>query len=167
MLVALMGLGLTAVVSVEATASQRAKERELMSIGRQYRNAIGRYYESQLTGRGREYPTSLDDLLKDNRVPGVRRHLRKVFVDPMTGKQEWGFVLVGGRIAGVHSLSEGQPIKQAGFEAEELGFTGKGKLSEWVFTYPSDLMLRADSNGSAPAAPNLPELPAMRPGDKP
>ena len=150
LLVALLSLGLTAAVKVEATAVQREKERALLAVGRQFRSAIASYYESQLAGRTREYPASLEDLLKDNRVPGVRRHLRQVFVDPMTGKAEWGLVMVGGRIAGVRSLSEDVPIKQAGFEPEDMGFAGKQKLSEWAFTYPSDLLLRPDA-GVLPA----------------
>lgn len=149
MTVALLGFGLTAALSVQSTAVQREKERELLSIGRQFRTAIARYYESQSAGRGREYPQSLEDLLKDNRVPGIQRHLRKVFVDPMTGKAEWGFVLIAGRIAGIHSLSGSVPFQQAGFEPEDMSFAGKKKLSEWVFTYPSDLLLRPAASGPA------------------
>jgi len=149
-LVALLGLGLSAAVRIEATTTQRDKERALLSIGRQFRQAIGAYYESQLAGRGHEYPATLDDLLKDNRFPAVRRHLRQVFVDPMTGRSEWGLIMVGGRIAGVRSLSDALPIKQAGFEPDDQGFSGQQKISAWAFTYPSDLLLRPDA-GTAPA----------------
>lgn len=162
LVVALLGLGLTAAVRVEATDVQRDRERALLSIGRQFRNAIASYYESQVAGRSREYPASLDDLLKDGRVPGVRRHLRQVFIDPMTGKAEWDLVIVGGRIAGVRSMSNAVPIKQAGFEAEDMGFAGKQKVSEWAFTYPSDLLTRPDA-GAMPA----PAASAVRTGDRP
>lgn len=143
MLVALMGLGLTVAVEIDSVAAQRERERELISIGRQFQTAIGRYYEAQLSGGRREYPATLEDLLKDNRVPEVRRHLRKVFVDPMTGKSEWGLIRVAGRIVGVHSLSESVPIKQEGFEPEDVGLRAKQKISEWVFTYPAELMVQA------------------------
>lgn len=150
-LVALMGVGLTVAVEIEATATQRDRERELLSIGRQFRTAIGRYYETQLPGGRREYPTSLEDLLLDNRVPGVKRHLRKIFVDPMSGNTEWGLVKVGGRIVGVHSLSEKMPIKQGGFASEDMNFRDKKKYAEWVFAYPSDLMLQLETGvGLAP-----------------
>ncbi|MCR6478742.1 type II secretion system GspH family protein [Variovorax sp. ZS18.2.2] len=79
------------------------------------------------------YPASLEALLKDERFPGIRRHLRKVFVDPMTGKAEWGLVQVSGRIVGIHSLSTAMPIKQAGFEGDEQAFTGAQSYAEWIF----------------------------------
>jgi len=142
MLVAFMGLGLTAAVMVDTTAVKRSKEQELLAVGHQFRSAIAHYHEIQVAGGRSEYPASLDDLLLDNRLPGIRRHLRKVFVDPMTSKPEWGLMRVGGRIVGVYSSSETMPIKQDRFEAEDMAFRGKAKYSEWVFTYPPDLLLR-------------------------
>ena len=133
LLVAFVGLGLAVAAEVDATAAQRERERELLSIGRQFSAAIARYHESRLVGGRREYPASLDDLLHDPRSPGMLRHLRKVFVDPMTGRPEWGLVRAGDRIVGVHSLSDRTPIKQGGFEPDELGFARRAKLSEWVF----------------------------------
>ncbi|MFC5473798.1 type II secretion system protein [Paraherbaspirillum soli] len=148
LLVAIMGLGLTVGVDIYTTSVTRDKEAELLAIGRQFRVAIGRYYETQLgSGGKREYPASLEDLLRDNRSPGLKRHLRQVFVDPMTGSAEWGLVRVAGRIVGVHSLSAKMPIKQDHFEADDMSFRGKEKYSDWVFTYPSDLLLRTDVNG--------------------
>lgn len=146
MLVAFMGLGLTVAVEIDTTTVQRHKEKELLSLGRQFRTAIGNYYETRLPGGRREYPATLDDLLLDNRVPGLKRHLRKVFVDPITGRQEWGVVRVAGRIVGVYSLSEKKPIKQDNFEAEEMAFRAKEKYSDWVFAYPSDLLLHENSD---------------------
>lgn len=142
LIVAMMGAGLTVGADVYVTSLQREKEKELLFVGRQIRDAIGRYHAAmQVAGRN-EYPISLDELLKDNRFPGLRRHLRRVYADPMTGKTEWGFVRVSGRIAGVHSKSERTPIKQDNFEPDEAGFRGRNKYSEWVFTYPPDLLLQ-------------------------
>lgn len=138
LLVAFMGVGLTVAVEVDSTATRRDRERELLSIGRQFQAAVGRYYETEVAGR-KEYPASLEDLLQDQRAPGMRRHLRKVFVDPMTGEASWGLVLVGGRIAGIHSLSEATPLKQDGFAPDQAGLRGKQKYSEWLFAYPYDL----------------------------
>ncbi len=146
--VALLGVSVTVAAELTSLLAQRDRERELITIGRQFRTAIGRYYENRALGGIREYPASLDDLLRDNRAPGLVRHLRKIFVDPMTGKAEWGLVQIGGRIVGVHSLSERVPLKQDGFDSEEASFRGRQKLSEWVFTYPADLMLRVDANGT-------------------
>lgn len=146
LLVAFLGIGLAIGSEIYSTSVQRDKELELLAIGRQFQEAIGRYYEAGVAAGGNEYPAALDDLLKDNRFPGVKRHLRKVFVDPMTGRPVWGLVRVGGRIVGVHSLSDKRPIKQDNFEPSAIAFRGKERVSEWVFTYPSDLLLRQDSS---------------------
>lgn len=156
LLVALMGLSLTVGVQFYSTSVQRDKEYELLAIGRQFRAAIGRYHETQRAttpgeAKGGDYPATLDDLLKDNRSLSTQRHLRRVFVDPMTGKAEWGLLMIGGRIVGVHSLSDKVPIKQDRFEAEDMGFRGKQKYSDWVFTYPSDLLVRQVANAPEPA----------------
>lgn len=153
LLVALMGTGLTAAVEIDATASRREKEKELLAIGRQFRTALARYHEAQQVAGRKEYPADLEDLLKDARFAGVRRHLRKVFVDPITGKAEWGLVRVGGRIVGVHSLSEQRPIKQDRFDAENASFKGKERYAEWVFTYPPDALVHvaSETEGGLPS----------------
>jgi type II secretory pathway pseudopilin PulG len=146
LLVALMGVGLTVAAEMDSTVSLRDREKALLATGRQFQIAIGHYYEGLQTGGRNEYPASLEDLLQDPRYPGVMRHLRKIFVDPMTGKAEWGLIRIGGRIVGVHSLSEKTPIKQANFEAEVSHFAGAQKYTDWVFTYPPDLILKAGDN---------------------
>ena len=125
--VALLGLGLAVGVQVFATAQQREQERELLAIGRQFRAAIARYRETRTAAGKQEYPATLDDLLLDRRFPDLRRYLRKEFVDPMTGRAEWGLVRVAGRIVGVHSVSERMPIKQHRFEPENMTLIGNGK----------------------------------------
>jgi hypothetical protein len=170
LLVAFMGVGLTVAVEIDSTAAQRDREQELLVIGRQFQTALGRYYESGLVGGKKEYPAALDDLLHDSRVPGIRRHLRKVFVDPMTRTAQWGLVTIGGRIVGVHSLSPAIPIKQDGFAPEHSNLRGKQKYSEWVFTYPPDLMVNAEKGteaGAVPVTGNPPGAPEpIRPHDK-
>jgi hypothetical protein len=79
----------------------------------------------------------------------MMRHLRKVFVDPVTGKAEWGLVLIGDRIVGVHSLSEQKPIKQANFEAEVIHFANAENYTQWVFTYPPNLLIVKENNQPA------------------
>lgn len=142
--VALMGLGLASAVEVASTAVQRDKERQLISIGREFRAAIRRYYDAQIEAGRHMYPKTLEDLLKDPRVPGVRRHLRKIYVDPMTGRAEWGLLQVDGRIVGVYSLSTRAAIKQQGFDPDESAFVGKKTLDDWVFAFPADLLQRVN-----------------------
>jgi hypothetical protein len=157
-LLVVAGIAATTALAVEiaATATRRDKEKELIAIGRQFRTALARYHAASRNAVVPEYPQSLEQLLRDDRVPGIRRHLRKIFVDPMTGKAEWGLVRMGGRIIGVHSLSEQLPIKQSGFQVEETNFSGKQRYSEWVFTYPANALLQVELgvNSGVLALPN-------------
>jgi len=115
------------------TMQQREKEQELLFVGNQFRLAIGRYYE-QSPPPVKRFPPDLEALLKDQRVPGTRRHLRKLYRDPITGKTEWGLVpAVGGGIVGVYSLSDAPPLKIANFSGLDREFEGKLHYSEWVF----------------------------------
>lgn len=135
--IALMGVGLVAAAQLQATVLQRERERELLAIGREFRAAIASYFNLEIPGRAREYPSTLDDLLSDPRVSGTRRHIRRIYVDPMTGQGNWGTLRVAGKIVGVHSLSNVRPIKQTNFDADEMGFEGRRGYSEWRFDYPA------------------------------
>lgn len=132
-LVAMMSIALAAAGEIWHTAMKREKEQELLFVGNQFRLAIDQY-SAQPPGLGRRYPQSLEELLQDPRQPGVRRYLRKIYLDPMTGKAEWGLIIgPNGEIFGVHSLSEAEPLKKANFPLAEKGFEGRTKYSEWVF----------------------------------
>ena len=127
--VALMGVLLAAAGEVWHTQAMREREAELLFVGDQYRRAITRYHAA-----GGRYPRELAELLKDPRWPDTRRYLRKLYADPVTGKNEWGLVKsADGGIAGVHSLSEATPFKTAGFKQEYAGFQGKRKYADWQF----------------------------------
>jgi type II secretory pathway pseudopilin PulG len=126
-----MGAILGATVEVWHTSFQRERERELLFVGNQFRLAIGHYYRE-----GKSYPLNLEDLLKDPRQPTIKRYLRKIYHDPITGGTEWSLVLgEHGEIIGVHSLSENQPLKTAGFSAANKEFEGAEKYSDWIFSY--------------------------------
>jgi hypothetical protein len=127
---------------LDSTLTQRSREKALLTTGHQFRRALASYHETQGPGGKSEYPATLDDLLRDNRFPDTRRYLRQIFVDPMTGKADWGLLKTGDRIVGVYSLSEKKPIKQDNFDPEDAAFHAKSSYTEWVFTYPPDLLLR-------------------------
>jgi hypothetical protein len=120
-------------VDVWSLARHRAREKELLFVGDQYRRAIQRYYFGAPPGTSRVLPSRLEDLLEDDRYPMPVRHLRRRYPDPITGSQEWGVLRVGQRIAGVYSLSDKQPIKQAGFGPDDQQFNNKATYREWVF----------------------------------
>ena len=136
--VAITGVLLAGTGQLWRTESQREKEKELMFIGEQFRLAIGSYYESS-PGIPKRYPPSLEKLLLDDRFPTVKRHLRKIFLDPMTGAREWGLITQPGiGITGVHSLSAQAPLKRANFH-ERYAFGEANSYKDWKFAYsPGD-----------------------------
>lgn len=134
-LVAFIGAALAAMGIVWHTAQMREKERELLYVGNQIRTAIKLYY-SNTPGSVKQYPRELSDLVLDPRYPDVRRYLRKIYYDPITGTKEWGIMKnPSGGITGVYSLSDAQPIKTANFGTTNPGFEDKKKYSEWQFVY--------------------------------
>ncbi len=132
-LVTVIAIAATATVQIGAVAQRRDAELELLHIGRQFADGLRNYLINTPAGRP-ALPKELEDLLKDPRATDLRRYLRRIPVDPMTGEAKWGLVRTSdGLIAGVHSLAEGTPIKTANFEREFAVFEGAGKYSEWVF----------------------------------
>ena len=127
-LIVVLGLGLSAVATFWQTTARREKERELLFIGQQFRGALLSY-----AGPTRQYPQSLDQLLLDERAPAVRRHLRRIYVDPLTGKPEWGLVTRAGRIIGVYSLAVGAPLIRTGFPRELEQFGQAQTYADWRF----------------------------------
>jgi type II secretory pathway pseudopilin PulG len=133
--VAVLGVGLAAIGQVWSTAATREKERELVFIGNEYRNAIMNYYAATPAGLIR-YPRTLQDLLEDRRTPALKRHLRRIYPDPITGGDAWGFVPApDGGIAGVYSRSEQRPLKIAGFIGLDARFEDAERYSDWKFQY--------------------------------
>jgi type II secretory pathway pseudopilin PulG len=133
--IALMGIALAGTGTLWHTHAQREKERELLFVGDQFRQAIGRYYELS-PGGDKRFPATLEDLLLDERYPVTQRYLRRVYADPVTGKAQWGIVTgPGERIAGVYSLSDAAPFKRAGFPAVYEDFEDKEHYREWRFVY--------------------------------
>lgn len=125
---------LTAVQTASLVARREA-EQELLSIGREFGAAFRTYYQNTPAGQ-RRYPNSLQDLLRDTRTPEVSRHLRRLYADPLTGKETWGLVMAPeGGIMGVHSLSQEMPIKIGNFDIDQTGFDNSVSYAEWVFYY--------------------------------
>ena len=134
-LVAVVGLALTAYAEATSHAQQREREAQLLWVGEQFRHAIGLYYQ-RTPGAAKNYPKKLEELLRDSRYLSVQRYLRELYRDPMTGKAQWGTVPApGGGIMGVYSLSKLSPIKTGGFPLGEASFAGARRYSDWVFSY--------------------------------
>jgi type II secretory pathway pseudopilin PulG len=133
--VAMIGVGLAATGALWSQSLQREREQELLFRGNQFRQAIALYYQ-KTPGAVKRYPEKLGDLLEDKRYLKTQRYLRKHYVDPMTGKSQWGLIEApGGGIMGVYSLSKAAPIKSGGFAARDQELQGAESYSDWRFHY--------------------------------
>lgn len=144
----LLSLSALAVASLQHYARLRSDEAELLRIGAEYRHALAGYRDAHPS---HAYPASLDELLLDQRLGTDRRHLRKVYIDPVTRSREWGLVREQERIVGIHSLSGRRPLKVAGFDPVDSGFEGAERYAEWVFRPEAEALMREapESQGAA------------------
>lgn len=135
MAVTILGLMSGIAGSSWKTIVQRGKEQELLWRGNQYRLAIESYYQTTHGGAKGVLPSSLENLIRDPRSVGTIRHLRKLYLDPLT-EEDWTLIKdPAGRIMGVKSSSMLQPFKQDNFREENQDFSGKTAYSEWQFIY--------------------------------
>lgn len=95
-LVALTAAALAALGQAWSTAAQRERERELLFRGGEIARAIAAYAQAT-PNPPQQYPRSLDDLLSDPRGLRPRRHLRRAYEDPFTGKPDWELVAEPGQ----------------------------------------------------------------------
>jgi type II secretory pathway pseudopilin PulG len=152
--IALMGAGLAAIGQSWRSNVQRSKEAELFFVGEQFANAIKRYYDDS-PGGDKRLPKSLADLVQDKRYPVTKRHLRKIYLDPMRGKAEWGLVMLKDGIVGVHSLSEEMPYRNRDADA---GTGGKQRYADVKFVAdipfaPEPVAATNTPNAPVPAPP--------------
>lgn len=178
--VTIIGLVGAATLKTGALMQRAAAEEELLDIGAAFSAALDSYAAATPQGAS-PYPPSLKELLKDPRVPGVRRHLRKIFVDPLTGKAEWGVVYLGEGTTGVvavHSLSTARPLKVANFDSRFSGLDNADTISAWRFKARDPALGQAPgqmqpqpgtpaAQPAQPAQPVPPGLPAAAPADVP
>lgn len=127
-------LGATALIDLQRTQAQREKEAQLLFVGDQFRRAIKSYYSTMPAGKSRALPGSVDDLLEDPRFSVPIRHLRRLYVDPMTGQPDWVLVQGAGGIMGIHSRSTASTFKRKDFAVQNRQFEGKKTYADWVFT---------------------------------
>lgn len=165
--VAIMGLMLTLVSRVWSTTEQRERETQLLFVGHAYRLAIASFYAN-----GHRFPSTLDELLQDDRFPVPKHHLRRLYPDPMTGHADWTPVLTadGQGIMGIGSSSRAAPIKRRNFDLADEGFRDTDCYCFWQFVYHPNRFSRAvnPAGGASPTpgngTPSKPGTPAFNPG---
>lgn len=159
----IIGLVGAATLKIGALLQRAHMEEELLEIGYQFSAALKSYADATPRGQPTQ-PMTLQELLRDPRFPNPRRHLRKIFVDPLTGKAEWGLVRAGegGRILGVHSLSQAAPLKVGNFDKRFPGFDKREHIADWKF-------MAEQQGAGAPLTPAArpPGIPAPLPGSAP
>jgi type II secretory pathway pseudopilin PulG len=153
-LVVVIGIALGAASQYSSTLMTREKEKELLFRGDQIRKAIDSYYQSTSQGRQPSYPSRLEDLLSDPRSLASRRHLRRLYVDPMTGGA-WGIISDGkGGVKGVFSLSKKAPLKSGGFPEEYESFQDAKAYADWKFvSNPTSSTIPQGAPSAQPSAP--------------
>lgn len=160
-LLALGGAALASVGTAWSTAAQREREAELRFRGEQIRQAIGRYRAS---GAQREWPVALADLLEDRRGGEPVHHLRRLWVDPFTGRPDWELIGVPAAdgFRGVRSrssaprLTDGALVNRHAGTADDAGTAAPpARVSDWVFEH---------RDATPPTPPIPPAPPAARPG---
>jgi len=141
--VVLLGIASMATLGAADAIAQRAAEDELLQIGEEFNQAFLSYFNRSPAGV-RHFPLELEELVRDPRFPGEVRHLRKIYPDPLSGRNEWGLVKSPqGEIIGVFSLAEGKPIRQIDLLADPAMLPPQSapaapplkRYSEWVFGY--------------------------------
>jgi type II secretory pathway pseudopilin PulG len=85
-MLALLIIALTVAAPRIAKSIQRERELETMHRGKQYARAVKLYYKQFNT-----FPPNVDALVKTNEI----RYLRKKYIDPTTGKDEWKTIPYG------------------------------------------------------------------------
>jgi general secretion pathway protein G len=117
----------TAAIPIARTRIKRERERELRRDLWEMRDAIDHYKEAadrgafQIKAGSEGYPPDLETLVNGVDVNGKKvRFLRRIPVDPMTGKAEWGKRALkddpdstswsGDNVFDVYSLSDGTAL---------------------------------------------------------
>ncbi len=136
-LLAVCAIGLSIAGPNWAEAARRDRERELLRVGRLYALALAEY-QATSPGALKDYPSALDELVDDHRFVGVRRHLRRLYPDPLAPDRAWGLLRDGhDRIIGVYSQSDAAPVAQGALDLDGVRLQAARRYSDWRFVAPA------------------------------
>ena len=131
-----------------AFESQRDKEELLIERGQQYQRAIQLYFVAY-----QKYPAKIEDLENTN----DKRYLRRRYIDPMTGKDEWRLIHVNAAGQFTDSLVKKPPAAPA--SASSTQTLGAGSTT----TASTGAMPATGSNSGSGAGPNAPTPSSTNP----
>ena len=131
-LVVLIGILLAAAGTVVATDARREREVQLLWVGHEYRDAIGRYWRTRHV-----YPQALQELIGTEPDSPIHvRYIRQLYRDPMTNAVDWVLLLSpSGGIMGVASRSTQAPLKTAHFDDTDQDFAEAKTYGDWQFVF--------------------------------
>lgn len=138
--VVVIGIMIGAASQSWRTITKRDREEELLFRGTQIRDAIAKWQKPRIIpGYATPQPApplrDLKDLLQDPTTPETKRYLRRLYTDPITGKD---FEVISDAvhgIIGVKSTSQDPPLKRGNFPDDLKTFADKDKYSDWQFNY--------------------------------
>ncbi len=138
-LLALLTISLSVAIPAVIKDIQRDRELETMERGKQYIRAIKMYYNKFAA-----YPPNVDALAKPA-GPGNLRFLRKKYLDPITGKDDWKPIQFGQNKAPTAMGFFGQPLGGIGMAG--VGPGGGGGIAGGQ-TLGTSLTPSTDANGT-------------------
>ncbi len=120
-MLALLTIAMSVAIPEITKSLQRDKEVETMHRGKQYIRAIQLYYR-----KFGSYPPSIDALVNTNNI----RFLRKRYLDPLTGKDDWKPIYFGQNKAPLAMGFFGQPLGGVGgsMPVAGIGPSGSGGM---------------------------------------
>jgi hypothetical protein len=162
LMAALVAIMLYTEVPRVAFEAERQRELLLVDRGNQFKRAIQVFVTDKTNNPTHRYPASLDELESFNN----HRYLRRRYVDPMTGKDEWRLVHINGGVltdsvttkpvTGTQSTSNtpavSDYITQQAFLDSGSGANRGGGAARALGRRPSD--------SQQPGAPGDPSMPA-------
>jgi len=153
----LVGIGALSAAEIWSTARKREREVELLWVGDQYRRAVESYWKTT-PGPRKVLPTTISQLLNDDRFPNPVHHLRQAYRDPMAEDTDFEPVIINNALVGVHSTSTAVPMKHAHFPRKYAQFATAEDYSQWKFVF---IPPTRATTGPPVLAPNPGALPGL------
>jgi len=158
----LVGIGALSAAEIWSTARKHEREVQLLWVGEQYRHAIESYWKTT-PGPRKILPTSIDQLLNDDRFPNPVHHLRQAYHDPMAEDVDFDLIVINNALIGVHSTSKAAPMKHAHFPKRYVQFEAAEDYSQWQFIFqPPGARLLPSPQNNPGVLPGMSPSPAAR-----